>query len=112
MPSSEDPVTSARNFDAHARAARSLAAALKDLINLERQTIGLDKRDTRANRRENERPTDHVPLAARLARLEQIDEAEVVYSETTTPSVHPTHTEREDSVTPLANGDDAPMFRN
>ena len=74
MPSSEDPVTSARNFDAHARAARSLAAALKDLIGLERQTIGLDQRDTRANRRENERPTDHIPLAARLARLEQIDE--------------------------------------
>ena len=107
MPSSEDPVTSARNFDAHARAARSLAAALKDLINLERQTIGLDKRDPRGNRAESDRPPDHVPLAQRLARLEQIEDAD--YSE---EDVHPTHTEREDTVTPLPHGDDAPMFRH
>ncbi len=97
------PTTRARNFDAHARAARSLAAALKDLIGLERQTIGLDQRDPRGNRRENDRPPDHVPLATRLARLDAIDDAE--YEET--PSVHPTHIKGE-TVSPLTNGGDVP----
>ncbi len=90
-------------LDGQSRAARSLAAALKDLIGLERQTIGLDQRDPRGNRRENDRPPDHVPLATRLARLDAIDDAE--YEET--PSVHPTHIKGE-TVSPLTNGGDVP----
>ncbi len=50
-------------LDGQSRAARSLAGALKDLIALERQALGLDDRE-----REPERPPDFIPLAERLKR--------------------------------------------
>ncbi len=50
-------------LDGQSRAARSLAGALKDLIALERQALGLDDR-----KREPERPRDFIPLAERLKR--------------------------------------------